>query len=61
MLSQRSILELRVAKLIIAMLVCLLVFFLVVVVSVALESVHSSPGRALSSGTFRHGLNDVCT
>ena len=40
-LSRRSVLELGLAKLIITMLLGLLVAFLVVLVSVALESVHS--------------------
>ena len=40
-LSQRSVLELRLGKLIITTLLGLLVVFLVVLVSVALESVHS--------------------
>jgi hypothetical protein len=45
--------ELRVAKLIIATLIGLLVFFLVVLFSIALESVHICLRRAISSGTYR--------
>jgi hypothetical protein len=50
---RRSVRELRVAKLIIAMVFGLLILFLIVLKSVDFESVDSSPGRALSSRTFR--------
>jgi hypothetical protein len=56
-LSRRSVLELRLVKLIITTVLGLLV----VLVSVTLESVHSRARRALSSRTYRCRLNDVCT
>jgi hypothetical protein len=60
-LSRRSVLELRLVKLIITTVLALLVVFVVVLVSVTLESVRSRVRRALSSRTYRCRLNDMYT